>query len=62
MRLPVAWRSVVTKHYRKGRSMTTSKREGEYTDNDPLDPADRPTEGEGEYTDSEIPGETAPEK
>lgn len=42
--------------------MTTSKREGEYTDNDPLDPADRPTETDGEYTDSEIPGETAPEK
>jgi hypothetical protein len=46
--------------------MTTSKREGEgeYTDNDPLESADRPVEVEveGEYTDSEIPGETAPEK
>jgi hypothetical protein len=44
--------------------MTTSKREdeGEYTDNDPLDPAEGATEVEGEYTDSEIPGETIPEK
>jgi len=42
--------------------MTTSKREGEYTDNDPLEPTDSPVEEDGEYTDSEIPGETAPEK
>lgn len=38
--------------------MTNSKREGEYTENDPFEEKDTSTEVEGEYTDSEIPGET----
>jgi len=38
--------------------MTNSKREGEYTENDPFEEKDTSTQVEGEYTDSEIPGET----
>jgi hypothetical protein len=41
--------------------MTSSKREGEYTDNDPIEQTDHSEEPAGEYTDSEIPGETAPD-
>jgi hypothetical protein len=37
--------------------MESSKREGEYTSNDGVEEIDHSTEPEGEYTDSEIPGE-----
>ena len=41
--------------------MTNSKREGEYTENDPFEEKDTSAEVEGEYTDSEIPGATTPD-
>jgi hypothetical protein len=41
--------------------MTNSKHEGEYTENDPFEEKDTSTEVEGEYTDSEIPGQNAPD-